>query len=72
MHFRYLRFDRRDCRLEKQSRRGGHESHTTRKTVIRSGGNVVIRSPSGDTDITDIIRTLTLALIDDLVKVYFD
>ena len=35
--------------------------------VIRSGGDVVIRSPSGDTD----IMVLTLALIDDLVKVYF-
>ena len=36
--------------------------------VIRSGGDVVIRSPSGDTD----IMVLALALIDDLVKVYFD
>ena len=36
--------------------------------VIRSGGDAVIRSPSGDTD----IMVLTLALIDDLVKVYLD
>ena len=36
--------------------------------VIRSGGDVVIRSPSGDTD----IMILALASIDDLVKVYFN
>ena len=36
--------------------------------VIRSGGDAVIRSPSGDTD----IMVVALALIDDLVKVYFD
>ena len=36
--------------------------------VIRSGGDAVIRSPSADTD----IMVLTLALIDDLVKVYLD
>ena len=36
--------------------------------VITSGGDVVIRSPSRDTE----IMVLALALIDDLVKVYFD
>ena len=36
--------------------------------VIRSSGNVVVRSPSGDTG----IMVLALALIDDLAKVYFD
>ena len=36
--------------------------------VIRSSGNVVLRSPSGDTG----IMVLALALIDDLAKVYFD
>ena len=36
--------------------------------VIRSGGGVAIRSPSGDTD----IMVLALALIDGLVKAYFD
>ena len=36
--------------------------------VVRSGGDVVIRSPSGATD----IMVLALVLIDNLVKVYFD
>ena len=50
MHCRYLRFDRRECRLEKQSRRGGYEIlHAM--NVIKSGGDVAICYPSGDTDI---------------------
>ena len=68
MHYRYLRLDRRECRLEKQSRKADTKVILHAMNVIRSSGNVVLRSPSGDTG----IMVLALALIDDLAKVYFD